>query len=96
MQVICSVYDEKVAGFLPPMIFATAAVAVRSFAYAANLESSDFNKFAADYTLFEIGTWDDQTGDIHMYETKIGHGTALEHRNPVTEVPTELREVSNV
>lgn len=92
MQVVCSVFDEKVGGFLPPQVFVTAAVAVRSFAYSANLETSDFHRFAADYTLFEIGTWDDQVGEIVMHETKIGHGTALEHRATATGVPsrTEL------
>lgn len=93
MQVVCCIFDEKVGGFLPPQVFVTSAVAIRSFAYAANMEEHDFWKFGADYTLFEIGTWDDQKGEMKMYETKIGHGTALQHRSAVSEVPISPTEV---
>lgn len=87
MQKVMSVFDSKVEGYLPPQVFVTVAVAVRSFKFAANSEGNDFSRFAADYTLFEIGEWDDQAGTMQMHEAKVNHGTALEHQQVVVEVP---------
>ncbi|AXH72221.1 MAG: nonstructural protein [Microviridae sp.] len=86
---IYSVYDSKAEAYIQPIFSTNKATAIRSFAQAANDENTEFNRHAADYTLFEIGTWDEITGLITPDETKTPLGSALEHRQ---EKPT-LREV---
>lgn len=77
MKIFC-VFDCKAEAFLNPIYFGATGEAVRAFEAAANSESHDFAKYAADYTLFEIGTWDQVAGEIKMLKAKINLGTALQ------------------
>ncbi len=75
-----AVYDSKAEAYLPPWTAKTTAVALRRFEATAKDENSDFARFGADYTLFELGTWDEDTGLVQLYEAKMNLGTALELR----------------
>ncbi len=61
---IFTVYDEKTEAYLSPFFAMTAGEAERKFSDAVNDPSSMFNKHAADFTLFMIGTFDDSTALI--------------------------------
>lgn len=61
LKVFC-IYDIKAETYLNPMYFRRTEEAVRSFSEAANDPSSNFHKYAEDYALCEIGTYDDDTG----------------------------------
>lgn len=74
---IFSVYDDKADAFLPPFFFKTEAQALRAFAAAANEEGHDFQKHAADYTLFEIGDFSEQVGNIKGLDAIKNLGNAL-------------------
>lgn len=78
---IFTVYDSKAEAHLDPFVARTAGEAIRRFAMAANTTDHNFYKHAADFTLFEIGTWEDRTGVITKHEAKINLGTALEHKD---------------
>lgn len=77
---IFSVFDDKAEAFLNPMFFPTTAYAIRVFATTANQADHDFHKYAADYTLFELGTWSEHSGEITMHPQHINLGNALSHR----------------
>lgn len=72
------VYDSKIEAFLTPHFLRSRGEAIRSFTTAANDPQTHLNKYPADFTYFEIGEYDDQTGSITMYESKISLGTAIE------------------
>lgn len=78
---IFSIYDDKVEAYLSPITAPTTAAAVRMFETAANDESHDFHKHAGDYTLYEIGLFDEEHGTIMPLDPRKSLGTALEHRN---------------
>lgn len=59
---VYSVFDSKATAFLQPFFAVNRAVALRSFARAVNEEGSDFHLYAGDYTLFELGEWDQMSG----------------------------------
>lgn len=59
-----SVRDSKAAAFLPPFFAPTVGVATRMFASAARDASHDFHRYAEDYTLFQVGEFDEQTGKV--------------------------------
>lgn len=59
-----TVYDEAADAYLPPFFASTLGLAVRSFTEAANDPSTSFNKYPGSFTLFEIGVFDDSTGNV--------------------------------
>ena len=61
---VYSVFDSKAKAYLPPFFLQNNEVACRVFGDCANDPSHSFCKFAADFTLFKIGVFDDQTGVI--------------------------------
>lgn len=78
-EIFC-IYDSKAGAYLPPFFDKSTGLAVRKFEQASNDEKMDFNRFAADYTLFKIGEWDENTGGI--FQDRKGYinlGTALSY-----------------
>ena len=59
---IFAVRDVKAAVFHQPFIAPTRAAAVRGFSDAANDRNHEFAKHPEDYHLYEVGSYDDQTG----------------------------------
>lgn len=59
-----SVYDSAAKAFLPPFTFPTKDMAVREFRACANDDAHAFCKYASDYTLFEVGEFNPETGVI--------------------------------
>lgn len=75
-----SVYDSKIQLWTAPQLYRNKGEALRAFTIAANEEKHHFNQHAADFTLMEIGTWDDEKGQAAMHDAKENLGCALEHR----------------
>lgn len=76
-QQILSVFDSKAEQFITPFFAPTNAVACRSFEEACNDPNQNFHKYAADYTLFNIGEFDGDTGTITSQATPVNLGVAL-------------------
>ncbi len=74
-----AVYDSKAECFLPPFFFNSTGLACRYFTAQANNESSQLCTYAADFTLFEIGNYNDKNA---LVETISHHnlGTALSYK----------------
>jgi hypothetical protein len=84
------VYDSKTESYGVPFFRDFTANALREWSEVASSKSDKQNqiaKFPADFTLFEIGEYDQSTGTVNMYDVKFSHGTALEHikDNPVLQ-----------
>lgn len=80
-----SVYDCKAEAYHQPFYMRSKGEALRSWQQAVNDENTTFCKFPGDFTLFEIGEFDECTCKISMYEAKISLGTALEFKNKPIE-----------
>lgn len=72
-----AVHDSKAAAFLTPFFSPTRATAIRAFRSACLDSNHDFHRYAADYTLFELGEFDDQDGVISTHESPQSIGLAL-------------------
>lgn len=59
---VFAVYDSKAVAFLQPFFSESVGSAVRAFGDAANEEKSPLSRHAGDYQLYEIGTFDNNTG----------------------------------
>lgn len=79
---IFSVYDSKAEAYLQPFYAANARVAQRSMQEATADPTHNFHKYAEDYTLFEIGTFEDSTGTISDHPANISLGNALNLNKP--------------
>ncbi|WNK14833.1 MAG: nonstructural protein [Microvirus sp.] len=75
---VYSVHDIKVGAYLPPIYFRSKGEAIRAFSAAAMQTDHDFHKYASDYTLFEIGSWDDANAKFESHLTPIPVGKALD------------------
>ncbi len=91
---VFSIFDSKADAFLQPFFSPTAATALRGFEKACQDETTDFHRFAGDYTLFEIGEWDQSEGTwVAHVNGKINLGLALQFvEREMT--PSRLAEVS--
>lgn len=65
MLVRCySVYDRKTLAYHPPYYAPTDGSAVRSLSDAMQDPNTSFHRHPADYVLYYIGTFDDQSGQM--------------------------------
>jgi len=94
IQKIFTVYDSKTELFMQPFFMPTTGQALRSFEDTCNDESTLFAKHPADFTLFEIGTYDDTNCAIVKHDAMVNLGTALEYVQKQNEV-TKLRSATN-
>ncbi|QXP08418.1 MAG: nonstructural protein [Arizlama microvirus] len=75
-----TVYDSKTESYLRPFSLTTKGEALRGFQETVNDPQSQICKYPADFTLFELGEWDDQSASIIVLEAKINLGNALEFK----------------
>ncbi len=75
-----SVYDEKAKAYLPPFALPEKGMAVRTFGDCVNDKNHAFGQHPEDYTLFEVGSYDDTKGKITENKQTIGNG--LEFKTP--------------
>ena len=80
-HLLFSIYDEKAHAYLPPFTLPTAGMAIRTFTDCANAPDHAFSRNPGDYTLFELGVFDDNTAEINAHAVRINHGIALAYKN---------------
>ena len=71
---IFSIYDLKAVAFITPFYCPNAALAKRGFQNARQDPAHAFHRNPTDYTLHELGEWDDTNASMEMYENAINHG----------------------
>lgn len=83
-----SVYDCKVEAYLQPFFMRSKGEALRAWGQTVNDEQTQFCRHPADFTLFEIGEFEENSCKFKIYESKIALGTALEFKNnPQGQMP---------
>lgn len=75
---IFAVFDVKAGCYSQPWFTTSKGLAIRSFSELANDKTHQFGKYPEDFTLFEIGVFDDTTAHIQLHESKQSLGTAIE------------------
>ena len=79
VKFVYSVFDSKADAYLQPFFAPTRGVAVRMFETAAQDVAHDFHRHAGDFTLFEIGEFDEVKGTLVPYEVKYNCGAAIQY-----------------
>lgn len=76
-----SVYDSKAEVYDKPFCMLSKGECIRGFGDAANNTQTTLGQHPADFTLFELGEFDQKTGLIIQLSAKLNLGTALEHKS---------------
>lgn len=71
---VFSVFDSKAKLFSTPFYSHNEGTARRDFARAVNDPSSDLSKFSEDYSLMELGEFDDENGSFQLHAAPVNHG----------------------
>lgn len=71
---IFSIFDSEANAFLLPFYTVNVAVAKRNVSRACSDEATDFHFRPASYSLFEVGTWDPNTGKLEVPAAPVPHG----------------------
>lgn len=61
---IYSIFDKKAVSYMAPFYFPQKGQAIRALEDSVNDSQSMLNKHPEDYSLFELGTFDDTNGII--------------------------------
>lgn len=77
---VFSIYDSKAEAFLQPFYMQSKGAAIRSFADAVSDEKTMFFKHPSDYTLFELGEFDDSNASFNLHISPISLGLAVEFK----------------
>lgn len=86
-QLIFSIYDEKAEAFYPPFFLQTTGMALREITDCVNDPQHKFGAHPADYTLFQIGVFDNKNGEITHLKKPLG--CLIEYKT-VTDNVTQL------
>jgi len=80
---IFSVYDSKAGAYTQPFYAVNRRVAIRMFSELANDPNHAFGMHPEDFTLFELGSFNDQDGTIDQLDVKTSAlGKAMEYQRP--------------
>ena len=66
---VVAVKDMAVNSFLPPVFVPHVGAVIRQFSSSCNDREHDFYKFAGDYELWHLGTWDNDTGTFVNFDS---------------------------
>ncbi len=75
---IFAINDIKAKAYFPPFYLPETEMAQRKFGDLINTET-ELSLHPADYTLFELGEWDDNTAEFTLLEIKENLGNGLEY-----------------
>ena len=67
MKKVFSVFDKKAAVYCNPFVSHSRQVAMRDLEAAVMDPNSQLNKFSSDYELYELGSWNEDTGGMELY-----------------------------
>jgi len=77
---VFTVFDAKAESYLPPFYQVSSGMACRVFEDTVNDPGHQFHRHPGDFTLFEVGTFDDQSCTFELLPTPHSLGVAIEFK----------------
>jgi len=74
------IFDSKAHAYMTPFFMHHEDMAIREFSNAVNDQEHAFGKHPADYTLFEIGSYADNTAQIEINKASINLGVGIQFK----------------
>lgn len=88
-QKIFTIYDSKAQAYLTPFFLHQEGMAIRIFTDCVNVSNHQFGKHPEDYTLFQIGSWDDEKSKF-LTNNPVALATGIELVDPNKEKQQEM------
>lgn len=73
-----AVYDSKVGAYMAPFFMQSSGQALRAFIDTAQDKETQIGKHPEDFTLFELGEYDDSCASLHQLDVPTSLGVALQ------------------
>jgi len=82
---VFTIFDDKARCYLPPFTLPEQGMALRTFSDCVNSPDHQFGRHPADYTLFELGFFDDNSGIFtkHDHSLQLANGITMVDRQDV-------------
>jgi hypothetical protein len=87
---VFTVFDEKSEAYLQPFFLDTIGQATRAMTDCVNDVNHQFCRHTGDYTLFQIGTFDDSTGEFVMDKKSLGSLLEFKTQTEIDNEPLKL------
>lgn len=87
-----TVHDAKAEAYLSPFFAPTTGIAIRIYTDMSNEASHAFHQHPEDYTLFELGSYDDSNAQITSLPTPMPLGKALDYKKIIPEIDRVTNE----
>lgn len=81
---VFSVYDSKVEAYMNPFFMKSKGEAIRGITALVNDAQHAFFKYSSDFTLFEVGSFDDATCKFDLYSTPHSLGVLIEFKKEIS------------
>lgn len=91
-----TVYDSKADSFIQPFFSQSTGTAIREFSAACNKQDHQFSKYAGDYTLFELGEFNQDTAKFQLAQSPLNLGLAITFIEPAAGIGQAPAEVSAI
>lgn len=78
-QLVFSIHDQAAGAYMRPFFVTAVGLAVREFERLANEKEGNVSRWPDQYTLFELGTYEDSTGVLESLEIPKSHGNAVQY-----------------
>jgi len=82
-----AIYDSKAEAYSGPISHRTRGEAIRTFTDECANPESMLAKHPEDYTLFEVGAFNVQTGTVNPHAAKIPLGSAADFKQKADVTP---------
>lgn len=82
LQKLFTIYDSKAESYSNPVYLNSTGLAVRTFSDSVQDPDSPFAQHPGDYTLFELGTYDDSNSKFDLLPTPKSLFVAIEFVQP--------------
>lgn len=80
---VFTVYDSKAEVYRFPFFMQSAGMAIRAMIDLVNDGKSEISRFPADFTLFEVGSYNDQNGLLVALSSPLNLGVAVTFKNSI-------------
>ena len=77
---VFAIYDSKTEAWLQPFFSQSKGHAIRALEGLVSDPQHNFSKYAEDFTLFEVGDWDDSDCKFDLMKTPHSIGLLLEFK----------------
>lgn len=75
-----AIYDVKAEAYLQPFFMRSVGEAERAISSLVADSNHNFSKYASDFTLFELGSWNDQNAQFDLLNTPHSLGVLIQYK----------------